>query len=830
MNCTRVSPPPSGAAIAPTYGRAQSANVGYCNVTDQTNNLGNGLGRLAKMAFDQLAETWQNLWRRAPTAAEIAHCRQSKIFHKGLENFIPQLSSALDNLRKNPNDLSALKRIEKLASENSLYVKPHDDAKLRDEQAKQLKPFEERVSTLRTTTQNQLKKVLPILFQDRVAQAQVEETSEQAQISERQATPLKRQQAAESARRIQKRGCGASPQFNYNLAGLLPSQGFAINGLTGDQLGRAITSLGDVTGDNITDFAIGAPNAAPGGKTAAGRVYIVFGGSNVSSVNLANLTSAQGIIIDGEQANDNLGSAITAGDINGDGKNDIIIGAPTSLSATQRYGKVYVVFGPLQNPINLAGLNGSNGFVISGLGLFDRLGSSLSVGDINDDGIFDLLIGAPTASGGNVSLSGQLYGIFGSPDPWPAQFNLNTLNGANGFVANGVNTQDFLGATIATGDLDKDGIKDFAVAATNTNPSGQPAAGTVYVFYGHNGTWSSPLNLNLTGTDGFILNGVANDRTGQSLSIGGDLNKDGQIDLVVGCNPGSGLGKVYVVYQRPTSVNNPFSLGNINVTNGIVLQGLQPADQFGYSITSADIDNDGNSDLVIGMPSYDAGAVRDTGGIVALLGTQNGWQGPVNTTAFNQSLGFMINGIVRNGYFGTVVSNLGDVDNNGYLDVAVSVPYAGNGTVYILFGQNIPPCTPPPTPVPTAAPTPPPPPNPAPSPNGPPTPPPAPTPFAATTPPTLSTTPVPTPSDTPTSSITTTTQTTPTPTPGSSKSILPIAIGAGIGAGVLGAAAAATLAVLKYKKMACFAEQTEGRVDHQYRKMGQDGLFADEDA
>ncbi|MEH1948769.1 MAG: integrin alpha [Nostoc sp.] len=203
---------------------------------------------------------------------------------------------------------------------------------------------------------------------------------------------------------------GFSAQFN--LSTLNGTNGFAINGINpGDDSGHSVSSAGDINGDGIDDLIIGASTASPNGKYS-GQSYVVFGSKDGFSpqFNLSTLNGTNGFAINGINPIDQLssGSVSSAGDINGDGIDDLIIGAPP---ANNTLGQSYVVFGSkggFDAQLNLSTLNGINGFVINGINRYDFSGTSVNnAGDINGDGIDDLIIGAPIAPSGEQL--GQTY-------------------------------------------------------------------------------------------------------------------------------------------------------------------------------------------------------------------------------------------------------------------------------------------------------------------------------------------------------------------------------------------------------------------------------------
>ena len=226
--------------------------------------------------------------------------------------------------------------------------------------------------------------------------------------------------------------------------------------------------------------------------------------------------ATNGFVLNGVNAGDLSGNSVSgAGDINGDGIADLVVGA---LGASGYAGSTYVIFGsaaPWNSPISLSNLNGTNGFVLNGQNASDQSGYSVSVaGDINGDGIADLVIGAPYAS----TEAGKTYVVFGSNAGWSSPISLSSLNGANGFVLNGENAGDQSGYFVSgAGDINDDGMDDLIVGA--------PLAGTgiAYVIYGSKGSWSSPISLSsLNGVNGFSITNSGGTRLGISVSRAGD--------------------------------------------------------------------------------------------------------------------------------------------------------------------------------------------------------------------------------------------------------------------------------------------------------------------
>ncbi|MBD2677706.1 MULTISPECIES: S-layer family protein [Nostoc] len=394
----------------------------------------------------------------------------------------------------------------------------------------------------------------------------------------------------------------------------------------------------------------------------------------------SSLDGNNGFAINGNNAFDSSGSSVSnAGDINGDGIGDLIIGAPGA-------GKSYVVFGSTSGfnaTLDLSNLNGSNGFTING-NATDFFAASVSgAGDINDDGIADLIIGAPGAALG----AGQSYVVFGSTSGFNASFDLSNLNGSNGFVINGINGRNSDGISDSSGnsvsnagDINHDGIDDLIIGAS----SAASGAGQSYVVFGSTSGFNASFNLSdLDGSNGFVINGNDVDTSGNSVSSAGDVNKDGIDDLIIGAQ---GTGKSYVVFGSTKSFNASLDLSSLNGSNGFTING-NVSDFFGASVSNAgDVNNDDIDDLIIG--AYNAASGAGTSYVV--FGSSGGFNANLNLSSLNGSNGFAIKGINENDVSGFSVSAAGDVNDDGIADLIIGAPFAlsSAGQTYVVFGSS----------------------------------------------------------------------------------------------------------------------------------------------
>ena len=421
-----------------------------------------------------------------------------------------------------------------------------------------------------------------------------------------------------------------------------------------------------------------------------------------AEIDLGDLDGSNDFSINGVFASDDSGRSVAAaGDINGDGIDDIILGADGANSTAGRSYVIYGSRGGFASPFNLSSINGLNGFMINGAAAGDYSGRSVSAaGDINGDGVDDLIIGAPYADP-NGTYSGRSFVVFGSAGGPSNPVNLISLNGLNGFVLNGQTGDDRSGFSVSSGgDFNGDGLDDLVVGAWFADANGKPKAGKSYVVFGSTATFGNPFNLsNLNGLNGLVLNGeVASDQSGGAVSGAGDFNGDGIDDLIIGApyaDPnGAYSGRSYLVFGSSSAVGNPFNLSALNGLNGIVLNGEAGGDAAGRAVSTAgDVNADGIDDIFIGALTADPGGNSNAGRSYVVFGSQSSLGNPLNLAGINGSNGFVIDG-ESGSLSGASISGGGDINGDGIDDLLIGASQASPsgsqvraGRSYVIFGS-----------------------------------------------------------------------------------------------------------------------------------------------
>ncbi|HET7854956.1 MAG TPA: integrin alpha [Gaiellaceae bacterium] len=489
-------------------------------------------------------------------------------------------------------------------------------------------------------------------------------------------------------------GRGATfPQRSDRIERLERANLIRIDGAAaGDNAGVSVAGAGDVNGDERADVLIGAHFADNNGREDSGSAYVVFGRATPGTVDLSKLGQS-GFRIDGAAAGDFAGWSVAgAGDVNGDGRADVLVGARgADNNARPGSGAAYLVFGKGEpGPVDLAAL-GHTGFRIDGAAAGDEAGGSVAgTNDLNGDGRREVLVGARFAGNNAREFSGSTYVVFGRETS--GNVDLAEL-GQMGFRIDGASASDHAGYSVAdAGDLNDDGRADVVVGARYAGNNRREGAGSAYVVFGKAGP--EAVDLAELGQAGFRIDGAAPfDLAGGSVAGPGDVNGDGREDVLIGArgadnNARTGSGSAYVVFGKVTPQTVDLrSLGQA----GFRIDGAGTGDRAGYSVAGAgDWNGDGRGEVLVGAHFAGTNGRKFSGSAFVVLG-KTGAQ-PVDLAVPGQT-GFRINGAARGDGVGWSVAGAGDVNGDGRPDALLGAPDADNndrddsGAGYVVFGR-----------------------------------------------------------------------------------------------------------------------------------------------
>jgi hypothetical protein len=435
----------------------------------------------------------------------------------------------------------------------------------------------------------------------------------------------------------------------------------------GVRTGAAVAVVGDMDADGYADVAVGSPLADPPGLTDAGFVAITRGGAS-------GLNATWNRTILGTSAGGQLGAALASGgDANGDGRADLLVGEPVAPISGTAAGKAYLYLGAsnffstLTTPV--ATYQEPN--TINAVGERANFGSSVATaGDLNADGLSDVVVGAPDFG---ISHWGKAYVYLGGTETVAAAVG-HTVQSNQQEAATGIG----LGYV---GDVNGDGYSDYVVGSSQFD-AGNTDEGRFDVVYGGScGPACAPAFL--IPPNAFEGN-EDNAHMGESVSGAGDVNGDGFADVIVGAPdtdqfvfPGGSrpdAGAAYIYHGASTGLNTSPNTG--------LFGGAQTGSSIGKSDSGAgDLNGDGYGDVVVGAPNFDFAPLTDCGRVYVYYGSASGI-----VTASNVGI---ITGNETGGKLGTAVASAGDVNRDGYSDLLIGAPVEGasdEGRVYLHLG------------------------------------------------------------------------------------------------------------------------------------------------
>ncbi len=480
--------------------------------------------------------------------------------------------------------------------------------------------------------------------------------------------------------------------------------------------GEVVSGVGDLNGDGYADLAIGVPLAYNPTQQLNGSAYVVFGGPTglPADFDLALLDGTNGFNVTGTPIFDGAGAEVSGlGDVNGDGLDDLLVTAMQTAASAGGVGPYvepiptsFVIFGQSSGwapSIDLSTVNGVNGFRIeptADSGLFGY--AVASAGDVNGDGLADLILGDPYGSPTGQQ-EGSSYVVFGKSSGWTEVFDPNGLDGTDGFRIDGVNPGDFAGLVSKSGDINGDGFDDLLITAPRFGQDyGQAESAAIYVVYGGVADQAPSVSLgSIDGTNGIRITGFEQYASYFSVNADGDINGDGYADMAITAPDTSTPNGVsaYVVYGGATGLPADVDVSKLDGGDGFRIDN-PGANMMSNAVSIVgDVNGDGLDDLLIGSFGPDNvppnGPNAYGGAAYLVFGQKDGFSESFDLSRIDGLNGFRLDGTIRYGRAGNDVAGAGDVDGDGFADLLVGARNvstmeggAGDGEAYVVYGRD----------------------------------------------------------------------------------------------------------------------------------------------
>ena len=470
---------------------------------------------------------------------------------------------------------------------------------------------------------------------------------------------------------------------------------------TYDQFGEGVAGLGDVDGDGIIDIAVGAMYDDDY-TSATGSVWILFMNTDGTVKSYQKISATEGDFSGTLDNSDHFGDGLVAlGDLDGDGIQELAVGAADDDDGSTDAGAFWILYLDVDGTVKSHSKISATDTILSAeIAGGDNFGRDIAYfGDRNNDGKLDLLVGAWKASDSTIT-SGEVYVLhLEGASSYPHKKYHKTLSFISGLKKHSASqspldtlleTEDYYGRSVtAIGDLDGDGINDMVVGL-QLDDDGGTDGGAVYIqFLNEDGTIKSYQKI--SDTEGGFTGTIDNtDYFGISVCSLGDLDGDGNTDIAVGAwgddDGGANRGAVWILFLDTNGVVKSYQ--KISDTQGNFTGVLDDSDRFSWSLANVgDINNDGLPDIAVGAYGDDDGNTN-AGAIWILFLDTNG------TVKSHQKIsateGNLIDTLAASDFFGYSVSTIGDLNDDGSIDIVVGAPTDDDqgvnaGAFYILF-------------------------------------------------------------------------------------------------------------------------------------------------